>query len=418
MNYDAFLSRAGERMQQSAIRQMGTVTAQRPDVISFAPGYPAPDVFAWADYREIAASVLSGTDGTVLQYGPTRGYPPLLEAIAGMVAERGIAATPSDLLITTGSQQGLDLVARVLLDPGDVVLVELPSYTGAITAFRNAQATLVGVPQAADGVDLDRLDDTLARLRSQGQQVKLLYVVPNFQNPTGLLVGLEKRRQLLEWASRRNVLIVEDDPYGALYFEGTSPADTRPVKADDAEGRVVYLSSFSKTLAPAFRVAWMAAPAELAARFETAKQALDLCTGNYDQRMVYEACRRGVLARLVPQLRAHYEHKCRVMEDALRRLLATDITWTSPRGGFFLWTALPRSVNTAHLLTRALAHGVIFVAGGAFFVDGSGQHTMRLAFSLPTHDRLVEGVARLATAVKEELAALEAEPAATGARDR
>ena len=404
MNYEGFLSRAGERMQQSAIRQMGTVAAQRPDVISFAPGYPAPDVFAWTEYREIAASVLSGADGTALQYGPTRGFPPLLDHILELLSERGVTATPADLLVTTGSQQGLDLVARVLIDPGDVVLVELPSYTGAITAFRNAQATLVGVPQASDGVDLDPLDATLARLRAEGQRVKLLYVVPNFQNPTGLLIGLEKRRRLLEWASRRDLLIVEDDPYGALYFGGTSPADTRPIKADDEEGRVIYLSSFSKTLAPAFRVAWMTAQPGLAARFETAKQALDLCTGNYDQRMVYEACRRGVLGRQLPHLRAHYEHKCRVMEDALRRALGTDITWTAPRGGFFLWAALPPSVNTAHLLTRALAHGVIFVAGGAFFVDGSGLHTLRLAFSLPTPDRILEGVTRLAAAVKEELA--------------
>ena len=417
MNYDAFLSRAGERMQQSAIRQMGTVAAQRPDVISFAPGYPAPDAFAWADYREIAASVLSGTDGTALQYGPTRGFPPLLEHIVELLAERGVAAATSDLLVTTGSQQGLDLVARVLIDPGDVVLVELPSYTGAITAFRNAQAALVGVPQAADGVDLDRLDATLTLLRAEGQHVKLLYVVPNFQNPTGLLISLEKRRALLEWAGRRDLLIVEDDPYGALYFEGTTPADTRPIKADDEDGRVIYLSSFSKTLAPAFRVAWMTAPAALAARFETAKQALDLCTGNYDQRMVYEACRRGVLARQLPLLRAHYERKCRVMEDALRRALGPEICWTPPRGGFFLWAALPPGLNTAHLLTRALAHGVIFVAGGAFFVDGSGQHTLRLAFSLPTPDRIVEGVARLAAAVTEELAARQ-EPAAAAGRSR
>ena len=405
-NYDAFLSRAGERMQQSAIRQMGTVAAQRPDLISFAPGYPSPDTFAWAEYRDIAASVLTGNDGTALQYGPTRGYGPLLETIVGLLAERGIAATPADLLVTTGSQQGLDLVARVLLDPGDVVLVELPSYTGAITAFRNAQATLVGVAQAADGVDLDQLDATLVRLRAEGQRVKLLYVVPNFQNPTGLLIGRAKRTALLEWASRRDVLIVEDDPYGALYFTGTTPDDTRPIKADDREGRVIYLSSFSKTLAPAFRVAWMASPAALAGRFETAKQALDLCTGNYDQRMVYEACRRGVLARQLPRLREHYEQKCRVMEQSLRSSLGGVVRWTAPHGGFFLWVALPQGVDTSHLLPRALGHGVIFVAGGAFFVDGTGQHTLRLAFSLPSNERLVEGVRRLTAAVTEELASL------------
>ena len=417
INYDGFLSRAGERMQQSAIRQMGTVAAQRPDLISFAPGYPSPDTFAWQEYREIAASVLSGADGTALQYGPTRGYAPLLETIVGLLADRGIAAGTGDLLVTTGSQQGLDLVARVLVDPGDVVLVELPSYTGAITAFRNAQATLVGVKQADDGVDVEHLDATLLRVRAEGQRVKFLYVVPNFQNPTGLLIGRGKRTQLLEWAARRDVLIVEDDPYGALYFDGTTPSDTRPIKADDGEGRVIYLSSFSKTLAPAFRTAWLTAPAALAGRFETAKQALDLCTGNYDQRMVYEACRRGVLARQVPLLRAHYQQKCRVMEQALKATTGGVVQWVEPRGGFFLWVALPEHVNTAQPLTRALGHGVIFVAGGAFFVDGTGQHTLRLSFSLPSEERIVEGVQRLAAAITEELGVVRPAEAAS-ARSR
>jgi 2-aminoadipate transaminase len=413
IKYDGFLSRAGERMQQSAIRQMGTVAAQRPDLISFAPGYPSPDTFAGDAYRDIAASVLAGTDATALQYGPTRGYGPLLDTFGGLLASRGIAATPTELLVTTGSQQGLDLVARVLVDPGDVVLVELPSYTGAITAFRNVQAALVGVKQAADGVDLEHLDATLLQLRAEGRRVKFLYVVPNFQNPTGLLIGRAKRAQLLEWAARRDVLIVEDDPYGALYFEGTTPSDTRPIKADDREGRVIYLSSFSKTLAPAFRTAWVTAPAALAGRFETAKQALDLCTGNYDQRMVYEACRRGVLEKQLPLLRAHYQQKCRIMEQALRATLGQVVQWTEPRGGFFLWVALPERVDTTRLLQRAVSHGVIFVAGGAFFVDGTGQHTLRLSFSLPSHERIVEGVQRLAAAVSEEVAA--APPAAVPA---
>jgi 2-aminoadipate transaminase len=408
MNYDTFLSRAGENMQQSAIRKMGAVAALRPDVISFAPGYPSPETYAWEEYREIARDVLSGSDGTVLQYGATRGYRPLIDRLVDLLAQRGIAATLDELLVTTGSQQGLDLVARVLLDPGDVVLVELPSYTGAITAFRNALASLVGVRQADDGVDLDHLDSTLARLRDAGRRVKCLYVVPNFQNPTGLLIGLKKRQQLLEWAARRDLLIVEDDPYGALYFDGTTPADTRPIKADDREGRVVYLSSFSKTLAPAFRTAWITAPSPLAARFETAKQAVDLCTGNFDQRMVLEACARGVLARQLPKLRAHYQEKCVVMERALGAALGSRARWTRPRGGFFLWVNLPDGLDATHLLRRALAHGVIFVAGSAFFVDGTGACTVRLSFSLPAPDRIVEGVGRLASAVNEELAARDA----------
>jgi 2-aminoadipate transaminase len=403
MNYDALLSRAGERMQQSAIRQMGTVAAENPDIISFAPGYPAPDTFAWAAYREIAADLLSGADGSVLQYGPTRGYKPLLEWTAGLLASRGIRVAPEHLLVTTGSQQGLDLVGRVLLDPGDVVLVELPSYTGAITAFRNAQATLVGVRQEADGLSIEDLDATTQRLLREGRRLKFLYVVPNFQNPTGLLIGVEKRRRLLEWAERHDLLIVEDDPYGDLYFEdAASPADTRPIKAADDHGRVIYLSSFSKTLAPAFRTAFVVAPAALASRFETAKQTLDLCTGNLDQHVVYEACRRGVLARQVPLLRQAYQRKRDVMQQALRDTLASRASWRPPRGGFFLWVTLPERIDASRMLARALARKVIYVAGQAFFVDGSGANTLRLAFSFVSDDRIVDGIRRLAETVSEE----------------
>ena len=411
INYDDFLSRAAERMKGSAIRKMGTVLAARADVISFAPGYPAPDTFPWAAFREITRELLSGASGDVLQYGPTRGYKPLLEAISGIMSARGIATSFDRLLVTTGSQQGLDLVARVLLDPGDVVLVELPTYTGAITAFHNVQARLVGVRQEADGVDLDELDATWLRLQREGHRVRVLYVVPNFQNPTGLLIGLEKRKRLLAWAERRNVLIVEDDPYRELYFEDSaSEADVRPIKADDADGRVVYLSSFSKTLAPGYRVAWIDAPAPLAAKLEIAKQAADLCTGGLDQRVVFEACRRGVLDRQLPMLRDHYRQKRDVMVEALQREFGREVTWPSPRGGFFLWATLPAPIDADVMIARAVEHGVIYVAGEAFFVDGAGtgRNIVRLSFSAPSHERIREGVARLGVTVREELAQIEA----------
>ena len=411
INYDDFFSRSAEQMQESAIRKMGTVLAARREVISFAPGYPAHDTFPWGEFTEITRELLTGADPDVLQYGPTRGYKPLLEAIAGIMASRGVDTTPDRLLVTTGSQQGLDLVARVLLDPGDVVLVELPTYTGAITAFRNVQATMIGVRQEADGVDLEALDATWVRLHGEGRRVRMLYVVPNFQNPTGLLIGLEKRRRLLEWADRRNVLIVEDDPYRELYFEDSATeADVRPIKADDADGRVVYLSSFSKTLAPGYRVAWIDAPAPLAAKFEIAKQAEDLCTGGLDQRVVYQACRRGVLSRQLPILRDHYRQKRDVMVEALQREFGSEVSWPSPRGGFFLWATLPPAIDADAMLARAVQHGVIYVAGEAFFVDhsGAGRHIVRLAFSAPSHDRIREGVTRLGRAVREELAAIEA----------
>jgi 2-aminoadipate transaminase len=408
-NYDSFLSRAAGAMQESAIRRMGSLIAQNRDIISFAPGYPAPETFPWADFQEIARELLSGAHSSVLQYGPTRGFRPLLEAIAGIMQRRGVATAMERLLVTTGSQQGLDLVARVLLDPGDVVLVELPTYTGAIVAFRNVQAQMEGVPQEADGIDLTALDDIYTRLVRGGRRVRVLYAVPNFQNPTGLLVSLSKRLRLLEWAARRDVLIVEDDPYRELYFEDSaSEADVRPMKADDRDGRVVYLSSFSKTLAPGYRVAWIDAPAPLATKFEFAKQAEDLCTGVFDQRLVYEAARRGILDRQLPLLRTHYREKRDVMVEALRRELGASVSWPSPRGGFFLWAALPEAVAAERLLDRAVQHGVVYVAGEAFFVNNDGRNLMRLAFSAATHDRIREGVSRLGAAIREEVADLTA----------
>jgi len=410
INYDSFLSGAAANMRESAIRKTGSILAQHQDIISFAPGYPAPETFAWREFQEITQELLTGRDGSVLQYGPTRGYRPLLEQIAGIMKNRGVVPAIERLLITTGSQQGLDLVTRVLVNAGDVVLVELPTYTGAITAFRNAQAQMEGVPQEADGIDLAALDETHARLVKAGRRVPFLYVVPNFQNPTGLLIGLEKRRKLLEWASRRDVLIVEDDPYRELYFEDcTTEADVRPMKADDVEGRVIYLSSFSKTLAPGFRIAWMDAPAPIAVKLEMAKQAGDLCSSILDQRIVYEAARRGILDRQIPMLRRHYQAKRDVLIKALKSELGDDIHGPDPRGGFFLWATLPQAIDADHLLERAVQHGVVYVAGTAFFVNDAGRNLMRLSFSAPGHDKLREGAARLASAIRQELA-VPAEP--------
>src|SRR4051812_33145263 len=239
-SYDEFLSPLGRNLHESVLRKMGQVIASRTgDLISFAAGYPDPAGFPWDEFREIANGLLSGADGSVLQYGPTRGYRPLLESIIGVLAARGITADLSEVMTTSGSQQGLDLIARVLIAPGDAVLVEVPTYTGAIAAFRNAQCQLVGVQQDADGISLEALDAALLRQRSAGTRVNLLYLVPNFQNPAGILLSLQKRARLLEWAERRNMLIIEDDPYGELYFDdvvtvapGPSGvgSETRPLK--------------------------------------------------------------------------------------------------------------------------------------------------------------------------------------------
>ncbi|MDQ3070183.1 MAG: PLP-dependent aminotransferase family protein [Acidobacteriota bacterium] len=403
IDYDRYFSRAGRALRESAIRKMGTVLAASREVVSFAPGYPAQESFAWDAFRAIADDLLTERGTEVLQYGPTRGYRPLVEAIQGIQQARGMRTGASEIVVTTGSQQGLYLVGRALLDEGDVVLVELPSYTGAITAFRTFGAELVGVQQDDDGVNLEDLDRTLVRVRAEGKRVKAVYVVPNFQNPTGLLIARAKRRALAAWADRRDVLIIEDDPYRELYFtDVTTEEDTRPIAADDPNGRTIYLSSFSKTLAPGFRTAWIVAPADIAAKVELAKQAVDLCTSGFDQQMVYQAMVRGVLAAQGPKLRELYQRKRDVMVRALREETGGGLTWIDPRGGFFLWARLPEGLDADALLERATAHGVIYVTGTAFFVDGSGSDYIRLSFSAPSEDRIREGVTRLGAAMRAE----------------
>ena len=397
---ERFLSPSGRELHASAIRRMGTVAAKRPDLISFAAGYPAPDLFPLDELREIAAALLS--DGReALQYGPTRGHAPLIDALAGEMARRHVALTAQELLVTTGSQQGLDLVARVLVGPDDAVLVEAPTFTGAISAFGNARPRwMAGVRQDDHGIDLEDLERVTARVRSHGARPKLLYVVPNFQNPTGKLMPQDRRQALVDWAGRHDCLIVEDDPYGSLYFEGeVEPPAIRPVKSADDAGRVIYLSSFSKTLAPGFRVGWMAADAALIDRFETAKQGADLATGTLDQRIALEAMQRGLVDRIGPRLRSTYRARRDTLVAALRAQLDERLSWVTPRGGFFLWATLLGGDTDEALLQRALDEGVIFVSGSAFFVDGSGHDTIRLAFSAAPEAQIVEGVERLARAI-------------------
>ena len=400
-DYERFFSDAGRILRESPIRKMGTVLAASREVISFAPGYPAEESFAWDEFRAIADDLLRKHSEDLLQYGPTRGYRPLVDAIVEIQKARGMTVTPAQVIVTTGSQQGLYLIARALFDPGDVVLVELPSYTGAISAFKGFGADLVGVKQDADGINLEDLDRTLARVRAEGRRVKCLYLVPNFQNPTGLLLSLEKRRALVDWAEREDVLIIEDDPYRELYFtDVTTEAETRPIAADDPNARVIYLSSFSKTLAPGFRTAWIVAHPAVTAKIELAKQAIDLCTSGFDQQMVYEACARGVLAAQAPRLRALYQRKRDVMVAALTQS-GVPLSWLEPRGGFFLWARLPDGMHADTLLERATSMGVIYVTGSAFFVDQTGHEFIRLSFSSPSEARMKEGVERLAGAMRE-----------------
>lgn len=399
MDYQRFLSTAARHFHESAIRRTGTLAAGIPGLISFAAGAPAADMFPWPSLEALTRELVESRDSAVMQYGPTRGYAPLIASVVGLLADRGVVASPDDVIITTGSQQGLDLAARVLLDPGDVAIVELPTYTGAIGAFHNVQATLAGVRQDDEGLSIVDLEATLAALARDGRRARFIYVTPNFQNPTGVLMSTRRRHELLDAAARHDLLILEDDPYGSLYFDDAARDTTRPIRADDRTGRVVYLGSVSKTLVPGLRVAWLVAPAPIAARVELAKQAVDLCSGVFDQRIAHAAIERGVVRELAPALRQHYRDKRDVMESALHAVIGDRLRWTQPRGGFFLWAEFGDGVDDRRLFAEALAERVSFVVGSAFFVDGGGHRFGRLSYSAPTHDGIREGVVRLARAL-------------------
>jgi len=395
------VSKAAQHFQESAIRRIGALSGSVPGLISFAAGYPAPDVFPWDDLQSITTQILARRDGNTLQYGATRGYRPLIEhLLAHTLNARGISSRFEDVIITSGSQQGLDLIGRVLIDPGDPVIVELPTYSGAIAAFHNLQASLVGVPQDAEGIEIASVDRVATDLKRQGKPAKFIYVTPNFQNPAGLLMSAKRRRELLDTARRHDLVILEDDPYGSIYFEDvTTFEDTRPIKADDTDNRVIYLGSFSKILVPGLRVAWMVAPSAIAQKVELCKQAADISSGVFDQRIVHGALAGGVIDRIAPGLRAHYQAKRTVMERALESHLQGRVTWTSPRGGFFLWIELPPGVDDRALFDRAIKEKVSFVPGSAFFVDGAGHEFARLAFSGISHEQIEQGISRLAAAI-------------------
>ena len=395
------VSKAAQHFQESAIRRIGALSGSVPGLISFAAGYPAPDVFPWDDLQSITTQILARRDGSTLQYGATRGYRPLIEhLLAQTLCGRGINSRFEDVIITSGSQQGLDLIGRVLIDPGDPVIVELPTYSGAIAAFHNLQASLVGVPQDADGIEIASVDRVATDLKRQGKPAKFIYVTPNFQNPAGLLMSAERRRELLDAATRHDLVILEDDPYGSIYFEDvTTFEDTRPIKADDTDNRVIYLGSFSKILVPGLRVAWMVAPPAIAQKVELCKQAADISSGVFDQRIVHGALAGGVIDRIAPGLRAHYQAKRTVMERALESHLQGQVKWTSPRGGFFLWIELPPGVDDRALFDRAIKEKVSFVLGSAFFVNGAGHEFARLAFSGISHEQIEQGIGRLAAAI-------------------
>ncbi|HOS99485.1 MAG TPA: PLP-dependent aminotransferase family protein [Acidobacteriota bacterium] len=402
-DFDRLFSRGARAMQPSPIRRMAGLINQ-PGVISFAGGVPNPATFPDADLKRIMDDIVE-TDGyQIFQYGVTRGLEAFRQQLVTMLAGRGIRAADDGLMVTSGSQQGLELLSRVLLDPGDVVLVELPSYIGALACFRNTLAEMVGVAQDADGIVPEELERTIAALRGAGRTIKLLYVIPNFQNPSGITITPARRAAVLELARAHGILVVEDDPYGELYFPGVTPESLRAMRALPGGEEVVYLSSFSKVVSPGLRTAFMAAPPPVIRMLELAKQAADLCSSSLDQRLVYEYCKRGLYDRHLAEVRRFYAAKCEVMLAALDRHMPAEIAWTRPRGGMFVWLTLPAGLDAEPLAVEAVQTlKVAFIHGAPFFVNGAGRNTLRLTFAKEDAAKIEEGICLLAGFFKSKL---------------
>jgi len=398
-----------QRMGRSVIRELLKYT-QQPDIISFAGGLPAPELFPIAEAQAAACRVL--TDGGVeaLQYGPTEGFVPLRQFIVDRMSRYGIRAKAENVVITNGSQQALDLIGKLLLNPGDRILVEEPTYLGALQAWNAYQAEYISVPSDDDGLRTELLE---AALRVGP---KFMYVLPNFQNPGGTTLPLERRLEVVRLSNKYGIPVVEDDPYGALRFEGEHLPPLVALDSDFQtnagsngrgymEGNVVYLGTFSKTLAPGLRLGWVVAPVEIIDQLVMAKQGVDLHTATFNQMLAWELVKDGFMDEHVRVIRRVYGERRDVMLAALERYFPDGCSWTHPEGGLFLWARVPEWIDTAELLKEAVQARVAYVPGFAFYAEaGHGSNTMRLNFSNAQPAQIEEGIRRLGELLKKKLA--------------
>jgi 2-aminoadipate transaminase len=391
-------------IKSSVIRELLKLT-QRPEVISFAGGLPAPELFPIERFQQVCRRVLAEKGACALQYGTTEGYAPLREMIAGNMARYGIVAAAENVLITSGSQQALDLIGKLLVNPGDRLLVEAPTYLGALQAFDVYGAEYVSVPIDDDGVQTWRLEEALR------SGPKFMYILPNFQNPGGVTLSEGRRHELVLLADRYGIPIIEDDPYGQLRYEGEhlSPlivADRENLRRDDGYrlGNVIYLSTFSKTLAPGLRLGWIVAPPEVVSKLVQLKQGADLHTSTFVQVVAHEVARDGFLDEHVKKIRQVYRERRDAMLAALQEFFPPEVTWTHPAGGLFLWVTLPVNIECKALFQAALQQDVAFVPGDSFYATGDeGPRHMRLNFSNAPPERIREGIRRLSVAVRSQM---------------
>jgi len=387
-------------MRSSAMRDLMAVTA-RPEVISLAGGLPDTSTFPPDTFAAVATRIAEESCAKALQYGPTEGLAETKACIAQVMAAEGMEVDPEDMIVTTGGQQVIDLVTKTLIDPGDVVVAEAPTYPGAVPVFSSYQADVVQIDVDEEGMRVDLLEQTLERLDRDGRRPKFIYTVPTFQNPAGVTMSLERRDALVELAHRRELLLLEDNPYGLLRYEGVADP---PLRALEGGVYAMYLGTFSKILSPGIRLGWVVAPPPVLEKINLGKQAADLCTSTLSQLMVQAYFDEGDWRDYVGSLTEIYRARRDTMLDALAEFFPAEAEWTRPAGGLFIWVTLPDFIDTTDLLARALRDNVAFVPGEAAYLDGRGRNSMRLNFSGSDEDAIREGVRRIGKVVNEQVA--------------
>jgi 2-aminoadipate transaminase len=386
-------------MKSSAMRDLMAIT-QRPDVISLAGGQPDTSTFPPESYAALMGRIAAESTARALQYGPTDGMAAVKDCIVEVMAREDMRVDPDDVLVTTGGQQVIDLMCKTFVDPGDVIVAEAPTYPGAVPSFAAYQADVVQVAMDADGMRIDELEDLLDRLEREGRRPKFVYTVPSFQNPAGVTMALERRRRLVAIAHERELLVLEDNPYSLLRYEG-DPVPT--LQSLDGGNFVVYLGTFSKILSAGIRLGWAVAPAPIIEKMNLGKQGVDLCSSSMTQLFVAEYFREGRWMEYVASLRELYRRRRDAMLDALAEHFPREAEWTYPQGGMFLWATLPDYIDTTDLLARALQEKVAFVPGRAAYLDGRGGSSMRLNFSGVGEDDIREGIRRIGKVVREQV---------------
>jgi len=394
---DAYAQRANG-MAASEIRALFAV-ASRPEVVSLAGGMPFVQALNLDTMADTVQRVISERGAQALQYGSGQGDVRLREQILDVMEPVGVTAHPDDIVVTTGSQMALDLVTRVFCDPGDVVLVEAPSYVGALGVFASYQCDVVHVSMDGEGLVPAALEASIAAVHATGRRVKMIYTIPSFHNPAGVTQGAQRRIENLQVAQRAGVLVLEDDPYGLLGFVGEAP---RAMRADDENG-VIYLGSFSKTIASGLRVGWAVAPHGVREKLVLAAESAVLCPSNFSQLTVSEYLATQPWREQIKIFQELYRERRDALLESMESLLPAGTSWTTPSGGFYSWVTLPNGLDSKAMLPRALAALVAYVPGTGFYVDGSGRHNLRLSYCYPEPDRIREGVRRLASVVRAEL---------------